>query len=150
MLLAPLLVFLPPCTSAGVGVGQFTAAGISPEPVWAGPPWGPSLSRGVGHICVAIVSGVPCPFPLMPFALFLPLRASHDSALSPSFTRLAAGVGQHEEALAAMGRSHIGSANKTPLRIEPRVSEPRQDFIEAETEMPSDVFQEDEFRSHLA
>ncbi|RAJ54892.1 hypothetical protein K388_05026 [Streptomyces sp. KhCrAH-43] len=63
-----------------------------------------SPAIGVGSSFTAIANGVPCPFPLIPFAKFRCRLASQDSSDSPSFGFDAVGVGSRFTTTSFSGR----------------------------------------------
>jgi hypothetical protein len=58
-----------------------------------GPPFAPSVARGVGHSFDAIASGTPAPFPFTPLARSASWRARHVVGSSASLLTRASGVG---------------------------------------------------------
>lgn len=109
----------------------------------------PSLAEAVGHSFASTVSGMPAPFPLMPFARRRSWRARNVPGSSPSFVSEAAGVAQHEEPLATVRRSGLGSAKHAPLRIEPQRGKVCEDVVESARSESCDVLDEDERRPNL-
>ncbi len=97
---SPERVIRPPVVSATDGVAHMTANSFKGgpfEPRSCSSSWfDPFQSRadGVGQVVAAIVSGMPAPFPLIPFAFNFACRAKNVSGPSPSFITLASGVGQ--------------------------------------------------------
>jgi hypothetical protein len=103
----------------------------------------PSRAAGVGHAFASIVSGIPAPFPLIPCSFSRSRRARNVCGSSPSFVREAAGVAQHEETLASVRGSGLGSAKHAPLRIEPQRGKVCEDVVESARSESCDVLDED-------
>jgi hypothetical protein len=59
-------------------------------------------------------------------------------------------VGQDEDALAPVGRTHVACLEAAPLRIEPHLGQVTEDDIDPSNKESADVFHEDEVGSHLA
>lgn len=59
-------------------------------------------------------------------------------------------MGQDEDPLATVGRSNIGRAETTPLRIEPHLGKVGEDEVEAPRDERPDVFDEDVARRHFS
>jgi hypothetical protein len=70
-------------------------------------------------------------------------------AQAPSFQSRLVGVGQDEDSLPAVGRSSVGRAETTPLRIEPHLGKVGEDDVEAARDERPDVLDEDVARRHF-
>jgi hypothetical protein len=63
---------------------------------------------------------------------------------------VAVAVGQDEDPLAAVGRTHVARLEAAPLRIEPQRGQVTEDDVESSNKESADVLHEDEVGSHLA
>jgi len=59
-------------------------------------------------------------------------------------------VGQDEDPLSSVGRSNVGRADTTPLRIEPELGQIGEDSGKSSSNKPRHVLQEDALGFHLA
>jgi len=145
----------PAFESPTVGVGHFCSAASEScprrcpgrlDPLW-------SVALGVGHCLQATVSGTPAPLPLTPFALSRSARARKLSGLSPSFVRLAVGVGQlpkDEEPLPAVRGADFSRSEESRFNAVAHFAQLSEHQVGPQGKMPGDVLEEAPPGSDLA
>jgi hypothetical protein len=110
------------------------------EPRWFGPPFDPSVARGVGHVatCVPSCPSIPSPFQSRATGVI------HDSRLGRSSPR------ENEHPLATVRRANACRAEHAPFRIEPEGGQVAEYAVEPSNNESAHVLHEDVARSHVA
>lgn len=103
-----------------------------------------SPAVGVGHICAAVASRSPKPFPLLCFLRCTSRRTITDSGDSVRFITAASGVGHKPDAFAEMGGAEVGRREAIPFRIEPDFGQVSDHVSKAPSKQTWDVLHEDE------